>query len=109
MADLNLQSNPQKFVDVPGRPDQVAGLYKLTMLSSSDTIKVPELVTRSASVDQSSARVLSPATGVTVTAGAIDSANEHTLTIAGSSAGSEVVLMTVHRRGRVSNTVPTSV
>lgn len=109
MADLSLQSNPQYFTDVPGRHDQAVGLYKLTMLSSADTIKVPELLTRSASADQSSARVLSPATGVTVTAGALDSNNEHTLTFAGSTAGSEVILLTVHRRGRFSNSVPKAI
>lgn len=109
MADLSLQSNPQRFVDVPGRPAQAVGLYKLTMLSSADTIKIPELLTRSASADQSSARVLSPATGVTVTVGALGSNNEHTVTFAGATAGDEVILLTVHRRGRFSNSVPKAV
>jgi len=93
------------FVSVPSRPDQVAGIWLLKMLSSSDTVTVPELLTRSASNDQSSVRVLSPATGVTANAAATTTNNENVVTLAGSSAGSEVVLFTLHRRGRVSNSV----
>ena len=109
MASLDTQIISCAFYDVPSRPDQVVGVWKLTMLSSSDTLTVPELLTRSASNDQSSARVLSPATGVTANAAALGSSNEHVVTIAGSSAGSEVVLITLHRRGRFSNTVPKAV
>ena len=101
MADLSAGGNAVRFSDVPGRPDQAVGIHVLTMVSSADTLKVPALLTRSASADQSSARVLSPATGVTVTAGALDTNGEHTLTFAGSSAGSVVVLLTLHARGRV--------
>jgi hypothetical protein len=108
MASLDTQFKSVRFVDVPGRPDQVTGLWLLTMKSSSDTLTVPELLTRSASNDQSSARVLSPATGVTVNAAATTANNENVLTIAGSSDGSEVVLLTLHRRGR-GNAVPKQV
>lgn len=101
MADLSSGLVNSRWVQVPGRPDQVAGVHIFSAVSSSDTMKVPALETRSASNDQSSARVLSPATGVTVNAGAVDSDKAHTLTIAGATAGAEVVLLTLHARGRL--------
>ena len=100
MASLNTQHKSVRFHDVPGRPDQAVGIWLLTMLSSSDTITVPELLTRSASNDQSSCRVLSPATGVTANAAATSS-SENVVTVAGSSVGSQVILITLHRRGIV--------
>ena len=105
MASLDTQLKSVQFIDVPGRPDQTFGLWKLTMLSSSDTLTVPELLTRSASNDQSSARVLSPATGVTANSAATTSNNENVITLAGSSVDSEVVLVTLHPRGRFGNSV----
>jgi hypothetical protein len=103
----NPHNSNVNFVDVPGRPDQVAGIWRLTMLSTSDTVTAPELLTSSTTNNQSSARVMSPATGVTaVTTANPTSDNQNVITVASSSAGSEVVLMTLHLRGRVSNSVP---
>lgn len=99
MASLNNASDARpRLIDVPGRTDQLAGIWVLQMKSASDTVTVPELDTRSASNDQSSARVLSPATGVTANAAATTSNGENVVTIAGSSAGSEVILLTLHPR-----------
>lgn len=89
-----------RFVDTPGYPDQTIGVWKLKMLSSSDTVTVPELHSRSASADQSSVRVLKPATGVTATAAATSSNQENVVTVAGAAAGDEVVLVTLHPKGR---------
>jgi hypothetical protein len=94
------------FVDVPGRPDQVARVWRLRMQSSSDTVTVPELLTRSGSNDQSSVRVLDPATGVTTNAAATTSNNENVVTVASSSAGSEVVLFTLHPRNARGTVAP---
>ena len=99
MANLDTQLKSVKFNSVPGRENQQFAVWLLTMLSSSDTLTIPALLTRSGSADQSSARVLSPATGVTVTAAAVTSDNEHVLTIAGASAGDTVILVTLHPRG----------
>lgn len=101
MASLNNGHNAiPRFVDVPGF-NRTIGIWKLKMLSSSDTVTVPQLDTRSASNDQSSVRVLEPATGVTANAAAVVSTTqEHAVTVAGSSVGSDVIMITVHPKGR---------
>ena len=102
MASLDsngINAIPRFSTDVPGRPDQQISVWKLILVSSSDTVTVPELETRSAVADESSARVLDPATGITVTAGALDSFRQHELTIAGGTQGQEVVLQCLHKRG----------
>ncbi len=88
-----------KVVDVPGRPDQTAYVWKLKMRSSSDTLTVPALATRSASNDQSSCNVLAPGTGVTANAAARTSDNVNVVTLAGSSEGTEVIFVSLHDRG----------
>lgn len=100
MASLNNGFNAiVHFEDVPGLPDRTLGIWRLKMLSASDTVTVPRLDTRSASNDQSSARVIKPATGVTVNAAAV-SVGEHILTVAGSTEGQEVLMVTLHMKGR---------
>lgn len=107
MASLdNPHDAGSTYVDVPGRTDQMARVWRLKMKSSSDTVTVPELLTRSGSNDQSSVRVLDPATGVTANSAATTSNNENVVTIAGSSAGSEVVLFTLHTRSNRGTVVP---
>lgn len=100
MASLDNSFNAiPRFVDVPGF-ERTVGIWKIKALSSSDTVTVPELDTRSASADQSSVRVLEPATGVTATAAATSTNQENVVTLAGAAAGDELVVLTVHPKGR---------
>lgn len=94
-----------RVVDVPGRPDQVAYIWLLKMRSSSDTITVPALATRSATNDQSSCNVLEPGTGVTANSAAQTSDNVNVVTLAGSSEGTEVIFVSLHTRGVGTNAV----
>jgi len=104
MASLDNPHNAiPRFSNVPGYPDRTVGIWKLKPLNSSDTVTVPELATRSASVDQSSVRVLFPATGVTATAAAVTANAENVVTIAGATVGAEVIMVTVHFKGRNNN------
>ncbi len=95
-----------RTVDIPGRPDQVARIWSLTMRSTSDTLTVPQLHTRSGSADQSSCNVLEPGTGVTATAAATTSNNENVVTLAGSTAGTKIVFVSVHPRDNRSAVSP---
>ena len=88
-----------RFIDVPGVARMI-GIWRVKALSSSDTLTVPELDTRSASADQSSVRVLEPATGVTATAAATTTNQENVVTLAGASEGDELVVITVHPLGK---------
>ena len=100
MASLDNGHNAiPRFVDVPGW-DRTIGVWKIKAFSSSDTVTVPELDTRSASADQSSVRVLEPATGVTATAAAKTADGENVVTIAGATRGDELIMFTVHVKGR---------
>ena len=103
MASLDNGFNaiPRARVDVPGRPDQQYSIWKLVLFSSSDTFTVAELETQSAVADQSSIRVLDPATGISVTAGELDNFNQHEVTVTGGTVGQEVVLQCLHKRGRL--------
>lgn len=102
MASLDNGFNAiPRFVDLPGY-DRTIGIWKIKGLSTSDTVTVPELDTRSASADQSSVRVLEPATGVTATAAAVSN-GENVVTLAGSGSalnGADVIMVTVHFKGR---------
>lgn len=104
MADLTTMV-AARSVNVPGLANSVVRAYSVTLLSAADTLKVPALHTRSATADQSSIRVLNPATGVTVTAGAIDANGEHTLTFGGSGAadGVKVTFVALHATDRVNS------
>lgn len=101
MADLTTLA-PPSFCNVPGLADTKVRVYRVALITAADTLKVPFLRTQSGTADQSSARVLQPATGVTVTVGALDSNNEHTITFGGSGAveGVVVTLVTLHPNGR---------
>lgn len=101
MADLTT-SAPSAFCNVPGLADAKVRVYHVTLASAADTMKVPFLRTQSGTADQSSARVLNPATNVTVTVGSLDANNEHTITFGGSGAaeGVRVILVTLHPSGR---------
>ena len=101
MADLTTMA-VSSFTNVPGIYDAKVRVYRVTLASAADTMKVPFLRTRSATADQSSVRVLEPATNVTVSAGALDANGEHTLTFGGSGAaeGVTVILVTLHPTAR---------
>ena len=109
MASLNNahDSNP-RFIDVPGRPDQVMGVWLLKMKSSSDTLTVPQLAANlddtPAASNNDTIRILSDS-ATTVAAGATDSNNEVALTFSGASAGDELVISTLHPRDNRSTRV----
>jgi hypothetical protein len=100
MASLDNSHNAiPRFVDLPGFPERTVGVWRIKAMSASDTVTVPELDTRSASADQSSVRVLEPATGVTATAAAASGA-ENVVTLAGATRDQELIMFTVHFKGR---------
>jgi hypothetical protein len=82
-----------KFIDLPAT-DQVAGIWTVTLRSSSDTIVVPGL--------ESTNGVGSLKATTTVTAAAI-SAGQTTVTIAAGAAGDVFTFATLHRPGALNN------
>src|SRR3990172_4512506 len=100
MASLDNGHNAiPRFVDLPGW-DRTVGIWKIKALSSSDTVTIPELDTGVAAADKSSVRVLEPATGVTAAAAAKTADGEHVVTLAGATRDQELIMFTVHVKGR---------
>jgi hypothetical protein len=111
MASLNNgHSTIAAYVDVPGRPNQLARIWRLRLSGdASDTVTVPELAanlddTPAASNNDTVAAISD--TAATIAAGATDGNNEVELTISGGTAGEELIIATLHPRTNRSTVAP---